>query len=266
MPIDQLMRAPARPATPEPSLESVGQFSIGIAHDFNNVLTGILANGRLLASSYADAEAAPAELRELIAAAEQGAQMVRRLISFARHEPLQRKLVNLHELVAVLPGRLRSSLQATHRLKVDADSGPLLVLADSSVLEEIVHNLVTNARDAMPAGGTLRISVRRVLRDAGGVDAAGTPIPAGAYVTITVRDTGTGLDDATRTYMFEPFFTTKPRGRGAGLGLAMCRTLTRQLDGFIEVASTAGIGTSVIVSLPQAPVSMLLAESRVDHP
>jgi signal transduction histidine kinase len=232
-------------------LEKVGQYSLGIAHDMSNLLAGIFANGRLLVDTYPDDESVPAELLEILGATQHGSRMIRRLISFARQEPVVREAVQLDEFAAGLAPRLRNHLDVLHRLKVDCETGPLTVMADASALDDIVVNLVTNARDAMPDGGTLRVSVRRGLRE-GGVDACGASIPAGAYVTITVRDTGSGVDDEVRALMFEPFFTTKAFGNGAGLGLAMCYTLVRQVDGFIEVASTPNVGTSVIVSLPGA--------------
>jgi two-component system, cell cycle sensor histidine kinase and response regulator CckA len=248
---EQELRALRAVSLPRPSnpLETVGQFSIGIAHDFNNILAIILSNARMLADTYVSGDAMPDELRDVISAAHLGADMVRRLLRFARHEPAEGKPVSLHAVADELPRKLRTLLTNDIRVKVECDGGPLMVVADSGVIEEIVMNLVTNARDAMPDGGTLRVSVREAHRD-GGLDACANVIVPGDYATITIRDTGTGLDDLTRHRMFEPFFTTKPSQGGTGLGLAMCYALVRQLHGFVEVASTLGVGTSVIVSLP----------------
>jgi signal transduction histidine kinase len=231
------------------ALATVGQFSVGIAHDFNNLLAIIVTNAKMLAESYPPEAGMPEELRDVITAAELGSEMVRRLLRFARQQPVDAARVSLHAVMDELPRRLRVLLPDVVRLKVDCENAPLLVMADAGAIEEVLINLVTNARDAMADGGTLRVSVRSAMREAG-VDACGTAMPPGQYVTITVRDTGSGIDEATRHRMFEPFFTTKPLGEGAGLGLAMSYSLVRQLSGYIEVASTPSVGTSVIVSLP----------------
>ena len=244
-------RAVAAAALMARPLERTGHDAIGLAHEVSTLLAGINGDVGALAVLAPEQAHVPATLLGIVGDSQQGAAMIRRLISYARQEAVHTTTVPLHEVVAALPDRVCHHLDAAHRFRADCESGPVAVNADAAALDDVLLHLVLNARDAMPDGGTLRVSVRRALRE-GGVDACGTEIPAGAYVTITVRDTGCGVDAAVQARMFDPFFTTKPFGKGAGLGLAMCYTLVRQVDGFIEVASTPNMGTSVIVSLPDA--------------
>ena len=234
-------------------LEMVGQFSAGIAHDFNNLLTVILSNARSLEAMYDEPGFVPEEIRETIEAAEQGAEMVRRLIRFVRQEPVTVVPVSLDALAAELPRRLRGVFPPNIRIRVDCEGIPPFALADRGVVEEIVMNLALNARDAMPNGGTLRVTVHASLLKAG-IDACGQAIEPGEYVTITVMDTGAGLEETAKRRMFEPFFTTKATGAGSGLGLAMTSALAQQVKAVIEVASAIGVGTSVKVSFPAMQV------------
>jgi signal transduction histidine kinase len=244
------------------ALESVGQFTAGIAHDFNNLLTIILSNVAALEDAHKTSNV-PMELREIAIAAQRGRDMVKRLMQFVRQQPVDRTPVMLAGIAAELPRRLQSLVPAHIRLRVDCEDPQLSVLGDVGMIEEIILNLATNSRDAMPHGGTMRISMQMVSRTHG-VDAASRAIRPGAYAMITVRDTGVGVDEATRRQMFEPFFSTKSGESGAGLGLAMTAALVRQLHGFIEVASTQGIGTSVMVSLPMPPERVGVARDPRD--
>ena len=235
-----------------PDLESLGQFTGGIVHDFNNLLTVILANAQILAASYTTQSSVPEELHDVIEAAERGSEMVRRLLRFARRQSV--------DLVPVAMGALAQDLSRTVRLllpehidvTVACANTDLTVMADAGAIEQIVLNLATNARDAMSGGGLLEVAVRRTQLSAG-VDECGQPITPGEYVTLSVTDNGSGIDDATRQRMFEPFFTTKPNGTGTGLGLAMTCGLVRQHNGVIELASQPGQGTTIKISLPAVP-------------
>ena len=230
-------------------LESLGQFTGGIAHDFNNLLTVILGNAHVLADTYAPVSSIPEELHDVIEAAERGSHMVRRLLRFARQQPIELAPVALGPLAQDLARTLRRLLPRRIDVAVACEDAGLDVLADAGAVEQIVMNLATNARDAMPNGGSLHVAVRRACLSAG-YSELGDAIRGGEYVTLSVTDTGSGIDEATKRRMFEPFFTTKASGQGTGLGLAMTSGLVQQLGGVIEVASQPGHGTTVKVSLP----------------
>ncbi|MEP6618706.1 MAG: ATP-binding protein [bacterium] len=230
-------------------LESLGQFTGGIAHDFNNLLTVILANAHVLAGSYTLQSTVPEELHDVIEAAQRGSEMVRRLLRFARQQPVELAPVALGALAKDLSRTLRRLLPEPIDVAVDCADAQLAVMADAGAIEQIVMNLATNARDAMPNGGSVQVSVRRDWLHEG-QGACGESIVPGEYVTLSVTDTGIGLDEVTRRRMFEPFFTTKSSGKGTGLGLAMTCRLVQQHRGVIQVSSKVGHGTTVRISLP----------------
>ncbi len=243
----------ARARATEPHLlEAVGQFSLGIAHDFNTLLTIIASNASILAETYPNESDVPCELKAVGHAAQRGAQMVRRLMLFARHQSVQLSTIGIDDVMVGMPEQIRALLPDNVSLESVVDRTPLLVTADSGVLEEILLNLATNARDAMPSGGSLVLSATRTFR-CSATDVRGNVIPRGEYVEITVGDTGTGLDERTRERMFEPFFSTKHTGAGAGLGLAMSYALVRQLNGYMDVDSVQHVGTRVTLILPALP-------------
>ena len=225
-------------------MEAIGQLTGGIAHDFNNLLTIILANAELLGKG-PDA----ASLRDIVSAAVSGRVMVNQLLGFARRSTLALEPLHLGQLVSDLAAVLRRVLPADIELLVFADDDLPEVSADGQAVEQIVLNLVNNARDAMPAGGTLRLETscswisdaqRQVLG----------PGAATEYVCLAVDDTGEGMDEATRQRAFEPFFTTKAVGKGTGLGLATVYGLVKQHGGFVQIDSAPGAGTRLRVYFP----------------
>jgi PAS domain S-box-containing protein len=230
-------------------IEALGRLTGGIAHDFNNLLTIILANAELIRRSLDPAGTAEqADLRDLVAAALRGRVMIKELLGFARRSSLDLQAVDLGHVAGTLSGMLRRVLPADIELRVTAEDAPA-VRADVHAVEQILFNLVTNARDAMPDGGTLRIATGRSRLAAGRVRAAGVPpVPEWAY--LRVEDAGVGMDAATRQRMFEPFFTTKPSGEGTGLGMATVYGLAKQHGAVIEVDSAPGQGTRVTVHFP----------------
>ena len=233
-------------------LEALGQLTGGIAHDFNNILTIILANASLAADLL---EGEATEVRGLIAemqsSAVNGAQMVRKLLAFARREQLALGLVSLPNVLADLARTLRRLLPATIDIRLDEPTGPGVVRADAGAVEQILLNLATNARDAMPAGGVLRLAVANVVLSREESERMRCAAP-GEYVRFSVTDTGTGMSPDTQARIFEPFFTTKPRGAGTGLGLAMIHGLVQQHEGGIMIESEIGQGTTIHVLLPAA--------------
>ncbi len=233
-------------------MEAVGQLTGGIAHDFNNLLTVILANADLIAKSLPPESAElRSDVADLQAAARRGAVMVRKLLAFSRREELRLRAVELPKLVADLTGMLRRLLPEHITLETSAPEEVGAVLVDPGAVEQVLLNLVTNARDAMPAGGTLTIAITDAMLDETYLSSHGWGEP-GAYLRLSVSDTGTGMDEPTLAHVFEPFFTTKPPGIGTGLGLAMVYGLVKQHHGFIDVRSRPGQGTTVDIYLPQA--------------
>ncbi len=233
-------------------MEAVGQLTGGIAHDFNNLLTVILANADLLAKALPPgASDLRRDLEELQAAARRGANMVRKLLAFSRREELRLRPVDLPRLVADLEGVLRRLMPEHISLKTEVAEGLPPVLADPGAVEQILLNLATNARDAMPNGGSLTISLAPATTEENQRWTHQGKPPA-RYVRLSVRDNGTGMDEVTLAHLFEPFFTTKPPGVGTGLGMAMVYGLVKQQSGFVDVQSRWGAGTTVQVYLPAA--------------
>jgi len=234
-------------------METIGRLTSGIAHDFNNLLTVILAQSNLMAKALpADPSAElRRDLAELTDAARRGAELVHRLLGFSRHETLDLRPLSAPEWVREELPTLRRLLPATIEVQCDAEPEAGVVEADAGALEQILLNLATNARDAMPGGGTLHLDVRRTR-----LDAEDRPLHAwvepGSYVCIAVSDTGAGMDATTQARVFEPFFTTKPAGVGTGLGMAMVYGLVKQHKGFVHVYSEVGQGTTVKLYLPLA--------------
>ena len=243
-------------------LETIGQLAGGIAHDFNNILAVILANSELLAS------AIPPERSDLLVsvrkvqdAARGGANMVRGLLGFSRRAELNFKTLDLREIVADLSQMVRPILPDNVEMRIVAPPDPCPVWADSGAMQQVLLNLVTNARDAMAQGGTLTIEVLATPTQA----AHAEPAPWGEaerYYCVAVSDTGAGMDQTTVERIFEPFFTTKAPGTGTGLGMAMVYGLTKQHGGFVHVYSEPGVGTAVKVYLPVSPESAAAAATE----
>src|SRR5204863_5786971 len=223
-----------------------------IAHDFTNLLTIILANAQLVAKVLAPGLAdAQADLRDVMSAALRGRVMVKELLGFARRSRLELQPVHLGGLIADLSGFLRRILPADVEVVTSGGDGVPEVRADVHAAEQILFNLATNARDAMPDGGVLRIETSRAHLTEDQRHACGA-VRAGEHVCLAVGDTGVGMDGDTRARAFEPFFTTKPPGKGTGLGLATVYGLVKQHDGGIDVDSEPGKGTRFRIYFPVA--------------
>jgi two-component system cell cycle sensor histidine kinase/response regulator CckA len=231
-------------------MEVIGQLTGGIAHDFNNLLAVILGNTELLATAAQRLEpAARDDLEGIKVAAIRGAGMVKRLLGFSRLADLQLIPLDLGHVVREVAEMLRRLLPETVTVTIHVDDGIPPVRADVGAVEQVLTNLATNARDAMPRGGALgiEVSVASIVER----DRALHPwVRPGEYVSIAVSDTGIGMDQQTQQRMFEPFFTTKPPGKGTGLGMAMIYGLTKQHSGFVHVYSELGRGTTVKTYFP----------------
>jgi signal transduction histidine kinase len=229
-------------------LEAIGQLTGGISHDFNNILTLIIGNLTLAIGRAGDVPAILPSLRNALQAAERGAALVQRLLGFARKQQLDPKSVDLRRLVANMADMLRRTLGNRVRVAITADPDLAPALVDANQLELAILNLTINARDAMPEGGMLRIGLQNWES---GRDAA-VELPEGAYVVLSVSDTGTGMDEATLAQACEPFFTTKDIGSGSGLGLSMVKGFAVQSGGDVRIRSEPGEGTTVELWLPRA--------------
>lgn len=240
-------------------MEAVGQLTGGLAHDLNNILTVVIGNAEVMADALPADAALQEDLTELLAAAKRGAMMISRLLQFSRRGMLAMRPVRPGAVVRDLGAMLRRLLPETVRLELaDATGDSDMVLADKGAMEQMLMNLCTNARDAMPEGGTLRIECERTLLDEG-YHATHPWVTPGAYVSVAVTDSGTGMDEETKRKLFEPFFTTKPASKGTGLGMAMVYGLMKQHKGMVHVYSEPGQGTTIKLYFPAAPEPALEA-------
>ncbi len=230
-------------------MESVGQLAAGVAHDFNNILTIIQGHAGLLLSDESLVSGLTESARQIGLAAERAANLTRQLLMFSRKQVMQPQLLDLNEVVSDVSKMLRSLLgeQITLRRNSIPDLPP--VCADRGMMEQVLVNLAVNSRDAMPKGGNLFISTFAVEIDDGYVQRHPEARP-GCYVCLSVCDNGHGMDEATLSRIFEPFFTTKEIGKGTGLGLATVYGIVQQHQGWPEVQSEVGKGTTFKVFLP----------------
>ncbi len=230
-------------------MEAVGQLAGGIAHDFNNFLTAIIGYGNILQMKMKGENLLRSYVDVMLSSAEKAADLTKSLLSFSRKQVINLKPVNLNELIEKLGKLLIRLIREDIPLKLSLSGKPLTVMADSGQIEQVLMNLATNARDAMPDGGVLSIETREAELDEEFIQAHGYGEP-GHYAVISVTDTGTGMDKNTRERIFEPFFTTKETGKGTGLGLAMVYGLIKQHNGYINVYSEPGKGTAFHLYLP----------------
>jgi two-component system cell cycle sensor histidine kinase/response regulator CckA len=233
-------------------MEAVGRLAGGVAHDFNNVLTAIFGYADLLLDQFTDDDPRRADVREIRSAAERAAALTRQLLAFSRKQMIQPRILDLNEVVGSLEKLLSRLVGEDIPVEIRAAEHLWKVRADPGQIEQILMNLTANGRDAMPEGGALTIATANVAVDV--EDERGRPgLRPGAYVTLTVSDTGTGVPDSVRLHIFEPFFTTKPQGQGTGLGLATVYGIVKQNDGGIYLESEEGKGTRFVIYLPRVP-------------
>jgi PAS domain S-box-containing protein len=234
-------------------MEAVGQLAGGVAHDFNNILTAILGNVDM-SMDKARAELGAehdvvAALKQIEQAARRASTLTRQLLTFSRRDVLRPEALSLNHILTDLGQLLRLFLTKNIQYNVRTEPGLKSVLADVSLLEQVIVNLVVNAVHAMPDGGRLTIETRNVTLDASHLPECAEVVP-GPYVLLMVSDTGHGMDDVTRERIFEPFFSTKPVGQGTGLGLATVHGIVKQAGGHIDVVSDLGRGTTFKVHFP----------------
>jgi hypothetical protein len=238
-------------------LESLGQLAGGVAHDFNNLLAVILNYASFVVDELTTAASATSDgqwegilndVHQIQVAGERASELTHQLLSFARREVVQARELNLNDAITRMEQILRRTIGEQIELVIDLSEGDAIVVADPGQIEQVVLNLVINARDAMPSGGSLSIAtaIRRITSDDG--NSAGVPV--GPYVCLRVSDNGAGMSSEVRDRAFEPFFSTKARGERSGLGLATVYGIVMQSGGHTEIYTDEGVGTTISILLP----------------
>jgi PAS domain S-box-containing protein len=231
-------------------MEAVGRLAGGIAHDFNNLLTAIRGNAELMSHRVKGDPAMAAEVDEILHAADRAASLTRQLLLFSRKTVLQPVALDLNEIVSAVARMARRLIGADVQLRLELAPAVAQVLADPAQIEQVLLNLIVNARDAMPHGGRIQVSTENARLKAGDPDTTQSGLAPGQYVLLAVADNGLGMDQSTQARIFEPFFTTKETGRGTGLGLSTVYGIVRQTGGAITVTSERGQGAIFKVFLP----------------
>jgi PAS domain S-box-containing protein len=234
-------------------MEAIEQLAGGIAHHFNNLMAGVKGFSELMLQELHPGETIHGYAEKIRNSADRAAILTRQLLNFSQNAPRQTELLDLNKIVTAVEPAVHSLVgdRVQVALKCQPDIGR--VKADAVQFEQIIVNLATNARDAMPLGGTLTIETADVVLDGDSI-ATRPGVPPGSYVMLAIRDTGTGMSEEARAHLFEPFFTTKELNKGTGLGLATCYASVKQSGGHILVQSDAGRGTSVEIYLPKVAV------------
>ncbi len=232
-------------------MEAVGRLAGGIAHDFNNLLTVIMGYSQVLLTELGPQHPLCGKIEETLKAGEKAATLIRQLLTFSSKQSLDPKVLSLNTAVTSLESLLRRLIGEDIHLVCTLDPANGRLRADQAQLEQVLVNLVVNARDAMPKGGTLTIETAQVELTSSPVYHL-TPILPGPYVRLTVSDTGCGMDRKTQSHIFEPFFTTKGEGKGSGLGLSTVYGIVTQCGGAIDVTSRVSHGTRFDLYFPSA--------------
>jgi PAS domain S-box-containing protein len=237
-------------------LQLVGQLAGGVAHDFNNVLTGILTSGELLQADLAGSPALTADVKEsvdtIVTMAQRASDLTRRLLTFGRRATLARKPMSMHDLIGSTVKLLERTLPPNVQVRTELLAPTDVVGGDVASVESVLLNLAVNARDAMPSGGVLTLRTECVELDEEWCATSGREIEPGAYLRVSVSDTGTGVAPELLGRVFEPFFTTKPEGHGTGIGLASVLASMRDHGGTVHVYSEVGRGTLFQLHFPLA--------------
>ena len=232
-------------------METIGRLTGGIAHDFNNLL-GIILGQIELAWEKSEDELVSNRLRVAIDAAERGARLTNKLLAFARKQTLEPTSLQIPTLISEMSDLLRQAVGKSIKIDVRQSEAPCWpVMADATQVENAILNLALNAKDAMPEGGQLKISMRNIAKEQAAA-IADIALDPGDYLLIEVTDTGTGMSEELQTKAAEPFFTTKPFGVGSGLGLSMVDGFVNQSGGRLQIVSREGEGTSIGLYLPRS--------------
>jgi two-component system, cell cycle sensor histidine kinase and response regulator CckA len=231
-------------------MEAVGRLAGGVAHDFNNLLMAITGYGELMRAKVLKDDPLYGYLENILKAGDRAVALTQQLLTFSRQKIVHPQVIDLNRVVLDLEPMLRRLIGEDLDLEVVTDRRPGVVKADPGQMGQIIMNLVVNARDAMPQGGRLTLKTAPVNFTVGCHNRFGLT-PPGAYVTLVVQDTGVGMDEATQAHVFEPFFTTKEPGKGTGLGLSTVYGFVKQSDGYLDLESSAGDGSTFTIYLPR---------------
>jgi two-component system, cell cycle sensor histidine kinase and response regulator CckA len=243
-------------------MEAVGRLAGGLAHDFNNMLAVIMGYAEMMQLGLSAESPLHQQAAAIKKASERAASLTRQLLAFSRNQVQQAQVLNLNTVIGEMDKMLRRLIGEDIDLNLNLEPGLAAVKADHSQVEQILMNLVVNARDAIPLGGRITIETTNVYLDPA-YARKHSPVTPGPYVVIAVSDSGDGMDAETQSHIFEPFFTTKEVGKGTGLGLSTVYGIVKQSQGSIEVYSEPGIGTTFKVYLPQVKVNV--SKARQEH-
>jgi signal transduction histidine kinase len=247
-------------------MESIGILAGGVAHEFNNQLTAISGYGQLLQESIpTDDELSQESIANIIKAADRAAELTRGLLAFSRKQLISPKPVHIDTLINEIAKIIQMIIGEDIEFRVGLSDKTLLVQADPGQIEQVLMNMATNARDAMPHGVCLSVTTRQVVVEKGSEARFDLP-ESGVYVLISVADTGTGIDRTSMERIFNPFYTTKEDGEGTGLGLSIAHGIIKQHNGSILVSSEPGKGTTFNIYLPLVGGYSLKEESKIPAP
>jgi two-component system, cell cycle sensor histidine kinase and response regulator CckA len=245
-------------------MDAIGQLAGGIAHDFNNILTAIIGYGHLLQLKTSSDAPTRKYVDSIMFASQRAADLTKNLLAFSRKQSYDPQPAELNDIISKIDSILSRLIREDIDLRWEIHPFELTVMVDAGQLEQVLINLVTNARDAMPTGGTILIKTLPVHLENKFIEAFGFGTP-GDYAAISISDSGFGLDESTRERIFEPFFTTKDKGKGTGLGLSIVYGIIRQHNGYITVDSAPGQGTTFTVYLPLARTASMLSDEAEEH-
>ncbi len=247
-------------------MEAVGQLAGGVAHDFNNILSAIFGYSDLILGKVNDNEPVTKYVEAIIKSANRATALTHSLLAFSRKQPVSLAVIDLNAVITENEEFLRRLIREDIRLTIKCASNPLLVLADRGQIEQVIMNLVANARDAMPNVGNLSIETLPVYLSEKFIETHGYGT-AGAYAMFSISDSGSGMDKETQSHIFEPFFTTKEQGKGTGLGLSMAYGIVKKHDGFINIYSKPETGTTFKIYLPRVqPTAQIEGIATKDVP
>jgi two-component system CheB/CheR fusion protein len=249
--LEEKLRVTEEHARQTEKMEAIGQLTSGLAHDFNNLMTAIIAQCQLVQMEIESSDPMVQEVEAVITVADRAAKLTQQLLAFSRKQTLQPKVLSLGVVLAEMKPMIDAILQENVEFLVNLHAEAGAIRADRGQIEQVILNLVLNARDAMPGGGRISAAVMNAELGEALSIVGQAPVPPGRYVRLTLNDTGTGMSPEVQAHLFEPFFTTKPRGIGTGLGLSTTYGIVQQSGAHILVESALGQGTTISIYFPR---------------